>query len=175
MKLLATVLTKSHDPKSQRARRARRVNSSAPIHRYTDTPIYPPCPDRRIGVPAYRRISCPDRRIGVFASWMGVSAYRRIGVPAYRRIGVSAYFLPGSAYRHIGVFASWMGASENQGRPISPRVHPRRSGVVRVLILKSGAPHQSQGPSSESRGGQSSDLKKGASSVPGSILGDQGW
>ena len=41
----------------------------------TDTPIYPPCPDRRIGVPAYRRISCPDRRIGVFASWMGVSAY----------------------------------------------------------------------------------------------------
>ena len=129
---------------------------------------------------------------------MGVSAYRRIGVPAYRRISVSAYFLPGSAYRHIGVFASWMGASENQGRPISPRVHPRRSGVVRVLILKSGAPHQSQGPSSESRGGQSSDLKKaphqsqgpsseirggkssdlkirGAASVPGSILGDQGW
>ena len=65
----------------QRARRPRRVNSSAPIHRYTDTPIFPPCPDRRIGV------------------------------PAYRRIGVSAYFLPGSAYRRIGVFASWMGVS----------------------------------------------------------------
>ena len=94
--------------------------------------------------------------------------------------------------------------------------------MVRVLILKSGAPHQSQGPSSESRGGQSSDLIiraphqsgpssgirggkssdlkirgapsqseapcsefrggkssdfkiRGAPSVPGSILGDQGW
>ena len=71
--------------------------------------------------------------------------------------------------------------------------------MVRILILKSGAPHQSQGPSSESRGGQfsdliiraphqsgpssgirggkSSDLKtRGAPSVPGSILlGVQGW
>ena len=42
----------------------------------------------------------------------------------------------------------------------SPRLHPRRSGVVRVLIKKSGAHHQSQGPSSEIRGGKSSDLKK---------------
>ena len=71
--------------------------------------------------------------------------------------------------------------------------------MVRVLILNSGAPHQSQGPSSEFRGGKSSDLKsgaphqsqapsseftggkssdltiRGAPSVPGSILGDQGW
>ena len=44
--------------------------------------------------------------------------------------------------------------------------------MVRVLILKSGAPHQSQAPSSEFRGGKSSDLKiRGAPSVPGSILG----
>ena len=43
--------------------------------------------------------------------------------------------------------------------------------------LKPGAPHQSQAPSSsEFRGGKSSDLKiRGAPSVPGSILGDQGW
>ena len=72
--------------------------------------------------------------------------------------------------------------------------------MVRVLILKSSAPHQSQAPSSESRGGKSSDLKiraphqsqgpsseirggkssdlkiRGAPSVPGSILlGVQGW
>ena len=31
--------------------------------------------------------------------------------------------------------------------------------MVRVLILKSGAPHQSEAPSSEFRGGKSSDLK----------------
>ena len=71
--------------------------------------------------------------------------------------------------------------------------------MVRVLILKSGAPHQSQGPSSESRGGKSSDFKikaphqsqgpssefkggkssdlkiRGAPSDSGSILGVQGW
>ena len=39
--------------------------------------------------------------------------------------------------------------------------------MVRVLILKSGAPHQSQAPSSEIRGGKSSDLKiRGAPSAP---------
>ena len=88
----------------------------------------------------------------------------------------------------------------NPGRPISPRLHPRSSGVVRVfdfkigaphqskapssefrggirvLILKSGAPHQSKAPSSEFRGGKSSDFKiRGAPSVQGSILGVQGW
>ena len=31
--------------------------------------------------------------------------------------------------------------------------------MVRVLILKSGAPHQSQAPSSEFKGGKSSDFK----------------
>ena len=31
--------------------------------------------------------------------------------------------------------------------------------MVRVLIFKSGAPHQSQAPSSEFQGGKSSDLK----------------
>ena len=43
----------------------------------------------------------------------------------------------------------------------------------RVLILESGAPHQSKAPSSEFRGGKSSDFKKirGAPSVQGSILG----
>ena len=70
--------------------------------------------------------------------------------------------------------------------------------MVRVLILKSGAPHQSQAPSSEFQGGKSSDLKirgapsqseapcseirggkssdlkiRGAPSVQGSFLGDQ--
>ena len=71
-------------------------------------------------------------------------------------------------------------------RLISPRVPPRRSGVVRVLILKSGAPHQSEAPSSEFKGGKSTDLKirggkssdlkiRGAPSVPGSILGVQRW
>ena len=58
--------------------------------------------------------------------------------------------------------------------------------MVRVLILKSGAPHQSEAPSSEFKGGKSTDLKirggkssdlkiRGAPSVPGSILGVQGW
>ena len=57
---------------------------------------------------------------------------------------------------------------------MSPRPHPRSSRVVRVLILKSGAPHQSQVPSSECKGGKSSDFKiRGAPSVPGSILGVQ--
>ena len=70
--------------------------------------------------------------------------------------------------------------------------------MIRVLILKSGAPHQSKAPSSESRGGKSSDFKigaphqskapssefrgdkssdlniLGAPSVQGSILGVQG-
>ena len=32
-------------------------------------------------------------------------------------------------------------------------------GGIRVLILKSGAPHQSQAPSSEFKGGKSSDFK----------------
>ena len=40
---------------------------------------------------------------------------------------------------------------KNLGAPSVPRVHPRSSGVVRVLILKSGAPHQSKAPSSEFR------------------------
>ena len=64
----------------------------------------------------------------------------------------------------------------NPGRPISPRLHPRSSGVIRVLILKSGAPHQSKAPSSEFGGGdKSSDFKiRGAPSVQGSILGVQG-
>ena len=63
-----------------------------------------------------------------------------------------------------------------QGRPISPRLHPRSSGVVRVLILKSGAPHQSKAPSTEFRGDKSSDFQiRGAASVQGSILGVQGW
>ena len=129
----------------QRARRARRVNSSAPIHRYTD--IYPPCPDRRIGVPAYRRISCP----------VGVSAYLPRGW-ACRRTGVSAY-------RRIGVFPARIGVSAY-----------RRICLVDGRVGKSGAPHQSQGPSSEIRGGKSSDFKiRGAPSVPGSILGEQGW
>ena len=72
--------------------------------------------------------------------------------------------------------------------------------MVRVLILKSGAPHQSEAPCSEIRGGKSSDLKirgapsqseapcseirggkssdfkiRGAPSVQGSFLGDQEW
>ena len=81
----------------------------APIHRYTVPSSLPRSAYRRIGVfaswigvSAYRRI----------CSWIGVSAYRRIscpdrriGVSAYRRIGVSAYFLPGSGYRRIGVSA----------------------------------------------------------------------
>ena len=47
--------------------------------------------------------------------------------------------------------------------------------MVRVLILKSGAPHQSKAPSSEFRGGKSFDLKiRGTPSVQGSILGVQG-
>ena len=47
--------------------------------------------------------------------------------------------------------------------------------MVRVLILKSGAPHQSEAPSSEFKGGKSSDLTiRGAPSVPGPILGVQG-
>ena len=42
--------------------------------------------------------------------------------------------------------------------------------MARVLILKSGAPHQSEAPSSEFKGGKSSDLKiRGAPSVPGPI------
>ena len=70
--------------------------------------------------------------------------------------------------------------------------------MIRALILKSGAPHQSKGPSSEFRGDKSSDFKKsgaphqskapssefrggkssdfkirGAASVQGSILGVQ--
>ena len=61
--------------------------------------------------------------------------------------------------------------------------------MVRVLIIKSGAPHQSKAPSSEFRGGKSSEFKirssefrgekssdnkiRGAPSVQGSILGVQ--
>ena len=60
-------------------------------HRYTETPIH------RYTVPSSLPRSA-YRRIGVFASWIGVSAYRRIcswiGVSAYRRI-----FPPD---RHIG-------------------------------------------------------------------------
>ena len=44
--------------------------------------------------------------------------------------------------------------------------------MIRVLILKSGAPHQSKAPFSEFRGDKSSDFKiRGAPSVQGSILG----
>ena len=47
--------------------------------------------------------------------------------------------------------------------------------MIGVLFLKSGAPHQSQAPASEFRGGRSSDFKiRGAPSVPGSSLGVQG-
>ena len=47
--------------------------------------------------------------------------------------------------------------------------------MVKVLILKSGAPHQPEAPSSEFKGGKSSDLTiRGAPSVPGPILGVQG-
>ena len=46
--------------------------------------------------------------------------------------------------------------------------------MVGVLILPSGAAHQSQAPASEFRGDRSSDFKiRGAPSVPGSILGVQ--
>ena len=49
------------------------------------------------------------------------------------------------------------------------------SSEFKVLILKSGAPHQSEAPSSEFKGSKSSDLKiRGAPSVPGPILGEQG-
>ena len=48
-------------------------------------------------------------------------------------------------------------------------------GGIRVLIFKSGAPHQSKAPSSEFGGDQSSDFKiRGALSVQGSILGVPG-
>ena len=69
-------------------------------HRYTDTPCHPPC---------------PDRRIGVFASWIGVSAYRRIFAPgsAYRRIF--------RAYRRIGVFFPRTGISAS-GVPAYARI-----------------------------------------------------
>ena len=62
------------------------------------------------------------------------------------------------------------------GAPISPRLQPRSSGVIGNLILKSGAPQQSQAPASEFRGGRSSVFKiRGAPpSVPGSSLGVQG-
>ena len=64
---------------------------------------------------------------------------------------------------------------ENPGRPISPRLHPRSSGVIRVLILKSGVPHQSKAPSSSSGVIRVLILKpRGAPSVQGSILGVQG-
>ena len=47
--------------------------------------------------------------------------------------------------------------------------------MIGVLFLKSGAPHQSQAPASEFRGGRSSVFKiRGAPSVPGSSLGVQG-
>ena len=43
--------------------------------------------------------------------------------------------------------------------------------MIGVLFLKSGAPHQSQAPSSEFRGDRSSDFKiSRAPSVPGSIF-----
>ena len=63
----------------------------------------------------------------------------------------------------------------NQGRPISPRLQPRSSGVIGDLFLKSGAPHQSQAAASEFSGDRSSVFKiRGAPSVPGSSLGVQG-
>ena len=61
------------------------------------------------------------------------------------------------------------------GAAVSPRLHPRSSGVIGFLILKSGAPHQSQALSAEFRGDRSSDFNnRGAPSVPGSSLGVQG-
>ena len=63
----------------------------------------------------------------------------------------------------------------NQGRPISPRLHLRSSGVIGFLILKSGAPHQSQALSAEFSGDRSSVFKiRGAPSVSGSSFGVQG-
>ena len=48
--------------------------------------------------------------------------------------------------------------------------------MIGVLFLKSGAPHQSQAPASEFRGGRRSVFKiRGAPLVPGSSLGVQGW
>ena len=184
---------------------SRRLNSSAPIHRYTDIPALPvsayrriACPDRRIGVPAYRRISCPDRRIGV-------PAYRRIPCPD-RRTGVSAYFLPGSAYRRICLVDERVGVLFPSHRrytdtPTYPATLPARTdtpihraillariGVSAYLPLGSAFRHtfpfrlaihrytDIAPPSSEFMGGESSDFKiRGAPSVLGSILGDQGW
>ena len=56
-----------------------------------------------------------------------------------------------------------------RGAPSVPGSILGVQGWVRVLILKSGAPHQSQAPSSEFKGGKSSDLKKsrGASDCHG--------
>ena len=134
----------------QRARRARRVNSSAPIHRHTDIPSLPGSAYRRTGVSAYFLPGSAYRRICLVDGRVGVPAYRRTGVPAYRRIGVFPARIGVSAYRRIC--------------------------LVDGRVGKSGAPHQSQGPSSEIRGGKSSDFKiRGAPSVPGSILGEQGW
>ena len=46
--------------------------------------------------------------------------------------------------------------------------------MIGDLFLKSGAPHQSQAPASEFRGGRSSVFKiRGAPSLPGSSLGVQ--
>ena len=46
--------------------------------------------------------------------------------------------------------------------------------MIGDLFFRSGAPHQSQAPASEFRGGRSSDFKiRGAPSVPGSSLGVQ--
>ena len=160
----------------QRARRPRRVNSSAPIHRYTDTPIYPACPDRRIGVPAYRRI-------GVFLARIGVSAYRRICL-VDGRVGV--LFPSHRRYTNTPTYPATLPARTDT--PIHHAILLARIGVSAYLPLGSAFRHtfpfrlaihrytEIVPPSSEFRGGESSDFKiRGAPSVPGSILGVQGW
>ena len=109
----------------QRARRPRRVNSSAPIHRYTDIPSLSGSAYWRIGVSAYflpgsayRRICLVDGRVGVlFPShrrYTDTPTYpatlpARTDTPIHRaillaRIGVSAYLPLGSAFRHTFPF-----------------------------------------------------------------------
>ena len=47
----------------------------------------------------------------------------------------------------------------NQGRSISPRPYSQRSRSIRVLLVKSGVPHESKAPPSEFKIYKSSDLK----------------
>ena len=62
-----------------------------------------------------------------------------------------------------------------RGRPISPRLQPRSSGVMGSSDFKIRGAPSAQAPASEFRGGRSSVFKiRGAPSVPGSSLGVQG-